>query len=180
MLRALIGWLAVFGAVSAAEAQSGPLPITQYETPSEARWAPFSSNLPTCDDASVLSTISGRFSQAENTYWGGVNAIAGFERVKEIGFRANGLGYIPRRYCVARAIVDDPRTTPPVERKPTTVVYSVTANAGIIGFSWGVEWCVVGFDREHAYEPACDVLRPILERWLGETKSAEYGLKARY
>jgi hypothetical protein len=180
MFRAIIGWLTVFGAVSLAEAQSGPLPITQYETPSEARWAPFSSNLPTCDDPSVLSTITGRFSEAENTYWGGQNAVGGFERVKEIGFRANGLGYIPRRYCVARVAVVDPRVPPPPQPPEHTVVYSVTAAAGLIVFSWGVEWCVVGFDREHAYEPACGVLRPILERWLGETRSAEYGLKARY
>ncbi len=88
--------------------QSGPAPITQYETPAEARWAPFSSQLPTCDDASVLSTVSGRFAQTENTYWGGQHAIDGFERVREIGFRANGLSYIPRRYCVARA--DDGRS----------------------------------------------------------------------
>ena len=136
--------------------------------------------LPACDDASVLSTVSGRFSQTENTYWGGQHAIDGFERVKEIGFRSNGLAYIPRRYCVARAMMDDPRATPPIERRPTTVVYDVTADAGIIGFNWGVEWCVVGFDREHAYEPACDVLRPILERWIGDSKAVGYGLKARY
>ena len=83
------------------------------------------------------------------------------------------------RPLIGRAVMDNPRANPPVERKPTTVVYAVTANAGIIGNTWGVEGCVAGFDREHAYEPDCAVLRPILERWLGETKSAEYGLKAR-
>ena len=181
MLRALIGLLAVFGAASLAQAQqSGPAPITQYETPAEARWAIFSSDLPACDNPSVLSIITGRFSEAENTYWGGQSAIGAFDRVKEIGFRSNGLAYIPRRYCVARAMMDDPRAAPPIERKPTTVIYDVTADAGIIGFTWGVEWCVVGFDREHAYEPACDVLRPILERWIGQTKASGYGLKARY
>jgi hypothetical protein len=100
--------------------------------------------------------------------------------VREIGFRANGLSYIPRRYCVARAQLDDPRAADD-RQKMRTAVYSIAANAGIIGLGWGVEWCVVGFDRNHAYAPDCDVLRPIIERWIGQYKwLADYGLKARY
>ena len=114
MFRAIIGWLAILASVTLAHAVSGPQPITQYETPAEERWAPFSSDLPKCDDASVLSTITGRFSQTENTYWGGDNAIAGIDRVRDIGFRANGLSYIPRRYCIALATVVDPRVPPPL------------------------------------------------------------------
>ncbi len=181
MLRAIIGWLAILGSVTLAHAAaSGPQPITQYETPAEERWAPFSSDLPKCDDASVLSTITGRFSQTETTYWGGDNAIVGIDRVRDIGFRANGLSYIPRRYCIALASVVDPRLPPPLNPKAHTIIYDVVQAGGIIGWTWGVEWCVVGFDREHAYSPDCSVLRPILERWLGETRSVEYGLKARY
>jgi hypothetical protein len=178
MLRTITGFMAMVGVVSLAHAHApGPQPITQYETPAEARWAPFSSNLPACDEPSVVSTITGRFAEAENTYWGGGNAIESIDQTREIGFRANGLGYIPRRYCVARAAVVDPRVPPPPRPRLHTVVYSVTAAAGIIGWSWGVEWCVAGFDREHAYEPACEVLRPILERWLGEQTPI---VKARY
>ena len=100
----------------------------------------------------------------------------------EIGFRANGLAYIPRRYCVARALMDDPRApTDDRMRRKRTAVYSIAADAGIIGLGWGVEWCVVGLDRNHAYAPDCDVLRPIIERWIGQYKwLADYGLKARY
>ena len=178
MLRAITGILALFGAVSLAQAAPpGPQPITQYETPADQRWAPFSSDLPACDDPSVLSTITSRFGDAENTYWGGNNALDNFAGVREIGFRANGLAYIPRRYCVARVTVVDPHVPPPPRPPVHTVVYNVVAAGGIIGWSWGVEWCVVGFDREHAYEPACDVLRPILERWLGEQPAI---VKARY
>ena len=180
MLRAITGWLAILGAVSLAQAASGPAPITQYETPAGERWAPYSSDLPKCDDSGVISTISDRFSQTEATYWGGRNAFYSVDDMREIGFRANGLSYIPRRYCVARVAVIDPNVPPPPRPPIHTIVYNVVAAGGIIGMSWGVEWCVVGFDREHAYEPACGVLRPILERWLGETHSVEYGLKARY
>ncbi|RBP17332.1 hypothetical protein DFR50_103219 [Roseiarcus fermentans] len=178
MLRAIMGSLAFLGAVSLAHADApGPQPITQYETPAEAMWKPFSADLPTCDDAGVLSTISGRFAEAENTYWGGVNAVSGIDGVREIGFRANGLAYIPRRYCVGRAAVVDSRDPPPQRPTEHTVVYEVVAAGGIIGWSWGVQWCVEGFDRNQAYSPDCHVLRPILERWLGEQPAV---VKARY
>jgi hypothetical protein len=177
-LRAIIGGLAIAAAVSAG-ATSGPLPITQYETPAEQRWAPIWPDLPACDDPSVISTITSRFGEAENTYWGSAHGIDGVERVREIGFRANGLAYIPRRYCVARVAVADPFLPQPRPTRPHTVVYNVTAAEGIIGWTWGVDWCVIGFDREHAYEPACAVLRPILERWLGEPIGADW-LRARY
>ncbi len=183
MVRAIMVLLALLGWLSPAHAQSGgPADITLYETPSEAGWAPFFGNLPKCDDTWVLDTILNRFAETENTYWGGVHAIGGWEKMREIGFRSNGLAYIPRRYCVARALMVNPRTATPDPTKVRTVVYAVTANAGIIGTIWGVEWCVVGLDRMRAYAPDCYVLRPILERWIGEYKAVGdlYGLKARY
>ncbi len=181
MVRAIIGLMLLLGLGSAASAQSGPADDSLYGTPAEARWAPFFAALPKCDDGSVLSTITSRFSETENTFWGGVHAIAGFERVREIGFRANGLSYIPRRYCVASALMDDPRAPADDTRRARTAVYSIGANAGILGIGWGVEWCVVGLDREHAYAPDCYVLRPIIERWIGQYKwLADYGLKARF
>ena len=187
MVRAIISLVALLGAVSLAHAVEGPAEDSIYGTPAEARWAPFHANLanvPACDDPAVLSTVTGRFADAENIYWGGDHSIAGYERVREIGFRSNGIDYIPRRYCVGRALLVDPRLPAPERPKAHTVVYSVGANEGIIGWGWGVEWCVTGFDREHAYEPDCAVLRPVIERRIGVLKEvnwlAEYGLKARY
>ena len=109
----------------------------------------------------------------EQRFWNPALAIGGFDRVREIGFRSNGLSYIPRRYCVARAAMSDQRTR--------TVVYAVATQTGIIGVTWGVEWCVVGVDPTLAYAPDCEVIRPILEREIGKTKwLAEYGLKPGY
>jgi hypothetical protein len=187
MARAIIVFWALIGALSLAHAAGGPFEDSIYGTPAEARWAPFHANfanVPLCDDPGVLSTITGRFDATENEYWGGVHAIDGYERVREIGFRSTSIDYIPRRYCVGRAVLVDPRATPPAPLKPRTVVYSVGASEGIIGMGWGVEWCVVGLDRMHAYEPACLTLRPIIERRIGVLKEinwfGEYGLKARY
>lgn len=183
MIRVLAALLLLIGLASGARAQSGgPTDNSLYGTPAEARWAPFFATLPTCDDNSVLSTVSNRFGQTQSIYWNGAHAIMGYEKVREIGFRANGVAYIPRRYCLARAVMAEPPQAPPEYWRKRTVVYAVVANASIIGWNWGVEWCVVGLDPMHAYEPDCEVLRPILERWLGEYRpmASIYGLKARY
>jgi len=181
MIRAFVALFGLLASLALAEAAGvrGPTDLNLYGTPSEGRWAPFNADLPPCDDPGVLGTVTSRFNQTENEYWGGVHAIGGYERVREIGFRADGLSYMPRRFCVARAFVFDPKA-PPEFRKPHTVVYTVVANAGMIGMFWGVEWCVVGFDRMRAYAPDCYVLKPILERWIGEYKHPEYGFTARY
>ena len=173
MKRTIFGLMAFFLLVPLAWAGGGPAQLNLYDTPAEARWAPFVADMPACEDAGVLSTISGRFAGTQREFWNSNLAIGGFDRVREIGFRSNGLSYIPRRYCVARAAMSD--------QKERTVVYSVGTQLGIIGNTWGVEWCVVGIDPTFAYAPACEVIRPILEREIGKAKwLAGYGLRAGY
>jgi hypothetical protein len=171
--RAIFGLLAFFLLVPLAWAGGGPAELNLYDTPAEARWAPFIADMPTCDDSGVLSTISGRFAGTQREFWNSNLAIGGFDRVREIGFRSNGLAYIPRRYCVARAAMSD--------QKERTVVYAVATQTGIIGNTWGVEWCVVGIDPTFAYAPGCEIIRPILEREIGKAKwLAGYGIRAGY
>lgn len=160
MKRILIGLAAflVFGAT----AQAGGIVV-----PAEQRYSAYSGDLPSCDDPGVLSRISDRFAQKESGYWNSTLQVTGYDRIREIGFRANGLDYIPRRYCVARALVNDLR-----ER---TVIYDIQEGLGMIGWGYGVEWCVVGLDRNLAYAPACSALRPFVDRYLGEK-----ALRARY
>lgn len=171
--RAFLSLLAFLALQLVAHAGGGPVAVTQYEVPAEARWAPFYGDMPVCDDSGVLSTISGRFGQTQREFWNSQLAIDGFDRVREIGFRSNGLDYIPRRFCVARATMSD--------TKERTVIYNVVSAFGILGLTWGVEWCVDGLDPNHAYGPDCVAIRPILEREIGKYKwLSEYGLKARY
>lgn len=160
MKRILIGLAAflVFGAT----AQAGGIVV-----PAEQRYSAYSGDLPSCEDPGVLSRISDRFAQKESGYWNSTLEVTGYDRIREIGFRANGLDYIPRRYCVARALVNDLR-----ER---TVIYDIQEGLGMIGWGYGVEWCVVGLDRDLAYAPACSALRPFVDRYLGEK-----ALRARY
>jgi len=171
--RAFLSLLAFLALQLAAHAGGGPAAITQYQVPAEARWAPFYGDMPVCDDSGVLSTISGRFGQTQREFWNSQLAIDGFDRVREIGFRSNGLDYIPRRFCVARATMSD--------MKERTVIYDVVSAFGILGLTWGVQWCVDGLDPNHAYGPDCVAIRPILEREIGNYKwLSEYGIKARY
>ena len=131
-----------------------------YSTPAERRYSPYDSHLPDCEDAGVLSTITGRFAQKESEYWNSALQIGGFDRIRQIGLRANGLGYIPRRYCMARVQMSD--------LKPRAVIYQITEDLGIIGWGYGVEWCVVTLDRNLAYAPGCQAVRPFIERDIGE------------
>ena len=131
-----------------------------YVTPAEQRYVPYSAELPACDNPGVLARISLRFEQKESEFWHSPLQIGGYDHIRQIGFRANGLGYIPRRYCVARAELSDQRKH--------EVIYAIGENLGIIGWDYGVEWCVVGYDRNLAFAPGCSAVRPFLDRNLGE------------
>ena len=116
-------------------------------------------DLPKCDDATVLSTIRSGFGETESTYWGGNAASAASRKCAKSGFaqrprvRSAPLLRRPGRGS------STPRLPPPGEPKTHTVVYAVVSAGGLIGWNWGVQWCVVGFDRMLAYAPDCDVLR---------------------
>ena len=133
--------------------------------PAEERFLPYSGVVPACDDPGVLADISSRFAQKESEYWNSSLQIASYDRFREIGFRSNGLSYIPRRYCVARTFDGAGKARP--------VIYDIGEGLGLLGYGWGVEWCVVGLDRNHAYEPSCGALRPFAARYLGEAAIRE-------
>jgi hypothetical protein len=121
-------------------------------TPAEQRDSAYSGRLPACDDPAVLSRIQSRFSEREATYWKSGLEIAGYDRVREIGWRSPGLDYIPRRYCTARAHMNDERAR--------QVSYWIGEDLGMIGWGFGVEWCVHGLDRNYAFAPGCKMARP--------------------
>ena len=121
-------------------------------TPAETRDQPYSGLVKACNDPMPLGYIQGAFAGRESEYWHSGLAIVGFDEVREIGFRSNGLDYIPRRYCRARAIMND--------EKVRSVSYQITEAGGSIGFTDNVVWCVEGLDRNDAFAPACKEARP--------------------
>ena len=108
--------------------------------------------LPPCDYPSALSTIQSRFATKEGRFWNSDLALLEFDRVREIAFRPWVDGAIPRRFCSARVLVSDGRRR--------AVYYSIVEDAGMIGATWDVQWCVVGIDRNWAYNPRCQMARP--------------------
>jgi hypothetical protein len=139
----------------------------QIDVPAEHRYFAYKGRLPPCDDIGVTSRIHDRFAQKEYDYWNSTLQIVGYDKFREIGFRSNGLSYIPRRYCIARATLND--------NSEHTVIYQIQEDLGIIGWGYGVEWCVIGLDRNLAYAPACSALRPYLERFLEENPVLRVG-----
>jgi hypothetical protein len=112
----------------------------------------YSGKLPPCDYPLALSKIKTLFGRKEHRFWNSALTISAFEQVREIAFRPWAPDTIPRRYCAGVALVSDG-----VERP---VYYSIAEDTGLIGASWGVEWCVVGLDRDWAFNPACKMAKP--------------------
>ena len=110
----------------------------------------YTGDLPPCEAA--LGTISSRFEEKEARFWNSNLQILGYEHVRQTAFSPWAKGTIPRRFCSATATVSDGRKH--------RVDYSIGEDTGFIGASWGVTWCVVGLDRNWAYNPACKMARP--------------------
>jgi hypothetical protein len=108
--------------------------------------------VPLCDTPATLAKIQRRFATKEGRFWASELQIVGFDRIRESASRPWAEGTIPRRFCNAIAFVSD--------GKPRPIYYSIIEDGGMIGANWGVEWCVVGLDRNWAYNPACRAARP--------------------
>ena len=108
--------------------------------------------VPLCDTPAVIGQISSKFAEKEGVYWTSNLELVGIERIRETAFRPWAANTIPRRYCSAIVQVSDGRRT--------AVHYSIAEDTGMIGMTWGVEWCVVGLDRNWAFNPACKMARP--------------------
>ena len=109
----------------------------------------YDSILPPCEAA--LDTIASRFATKESRFWNSSLQITGFTDVRETALRPWASQTIPRRFCSGRAMV---------EGKWHPVHFSIVEDAGLIGFTWDVDWCVAGYDRNWAYNPGCKMARP--------------------
>jgi hypothetical protein len=110
----------------------------------------YDSKLPPCER--MLWDLSWNFAEKERTFWNSDLKIIHYTNVREIAYRPWQSGSIPRRYCTAQAHISD--------GKVRTVNFSVIEDGGIAGFRDGVEFCVIGLDRNWAFNPACRMARP--------------------
>ena len=112
----------------------------------------YDSNVPLCTERGPLDRIITRFSTKEHRFWNSELEIVGFENIREIAWEPWSSGTIPRRFCTASVVVSD--------GKRHQINYSIIEDGGMIGRGFGVEWCVVGLDRNWAYNPSCKMARP--------------------
>jgi len=137
------------------------LAVSAARTASAASWLDmnfylrgpgYSGVLPPCDWYEALSLISSRFNLKENRFWQSALYIRGFDLIRETAFRPWAPDTIPRRFCSGVVEISD--------GSRHAIHYSIAEDTGMIGKGWGVEWCVVGLDRNWAYDPACNMARP--------------------
>lgn len=108
--------------------------------------------VPPCDWPTALATIQARFAKKEFRFWQSDLQIMDFKAIRQTAFRPWARGTLPRRFCSGRVLVSDGRWR--------ALHYSIIEDGGMIGAHWGVEWCVVGLDRNWAYNPGCRMARP--------------------
>ena len=144
------GWVVAFGLIGAA-VWSAPSPAASLLEKQFYMTGPrYDSYLPQCDAA--LGTIASRFAEKEGRFWSSALQILDFANVRETALRPWADQTIPRRFCSAQAKVSDGQWH--------DVHYVIAEDTGLIGMSWGVEWCVRGLDRNWAYNPGCKMARP--------------------
>jgi len=133
------------GAMAPEARAAGPLEMNFYLS------GPlYEGRLQSCEQ--VLGHISAQFADKEATFWNSNLQIIGYSHVRENAFRPWVSNAIPRRYCSAQATISDGHVR--------TVRYSIIEDGGFAGFSNGIEWCVVGLDRNWAYNPSCRAAGP--------------------
>jgi hypothetical protein len=103
-----------------------------------------------CEGA--LWKVQMRFAEKESTFWNSSLQITGFDKVHEIAYRPWQSDTIPRRFCTGVALISD--------GKPRTVNFSIIEDGGLASIGDGLEFCVVGLDRNWAFNPACRMARP--------------------
>jgi hypothetical protein len=108
--------------------------------------------MPACDFPRALDRIISQFRTKEFGFWNSELRIVGVEDIKETAVMPWAAQSIPRRFCSGTAVINDGQRHP--------MYYSIAEDTGMIGMDWGVNWCVVGLDRDWAYNPACRAAKP--------------------
>jgi hypothetical protein len=109
----------------------------------------YSANLPSCEAA--LDTIAYQFAIKEHRFWNSDLMIVSFDKVRELK-NTWAPDTVPRRFCRAVATMTD--------QHEHVVNYWIGEDTSLAGGAAGVEWCVVGLDRNWAYNPRCKMALP--------------------
>jgi hypothetical protein len=118
-------------------------------------WLPgpeYDRQMPACDYPRALDRIIGDFRTKEIRFWNSALQIVGIENIRETAVMPWAAQSIPRRFCSGVAVISDGVRHP--------IYYSIGEDTGLIGMDYGINFCVVGLDRNWAYGPACRAAKP--------------------
>jgi hypothetical protein len=107
---------------------------------------------PSCNYQGALDRIAWNFSSKEGRFWNSELRIVGFEEIKETAVLPWAAQSIPRRFCSGTVVINDGGRH--------AIYYSIAEDTDLIGMAWGVNFCVVGLDRNWAYNPDCRAAKP--------------------
>jgi hypothetical protein len=143
--------LAVVGVLLAPSMLAGP---AQAAYPWELNFGLFGPSydgrLKVCEGALRMITV--QFQEKESMYWNSKLKIKAYGDIHEVAFRPWQSDNIPRRYCTGSVMLSD--------GKVHAINYSIIEDGGFASYGQGVEWCVVGLDRNWAFNPACKTAAP--------------------
>lgn len=105
--------------------------------------------IPACE--TMGPELAARFNEVEQTYWNGRHTIVAVEALHQSGVRPQRDDLIARRWCRGTAIFADGT------RRGVTL--ELASNAGFVGLTYSLVYCIQGLDRHWTYAPNCRVLR---------------------
>lgn len=107
--------------------------------------------VPSCNDDSVLNKITKRFRRNNIHHLDSDLAFERIGRVRETDFLKNPKDQNDRRFCAAHAHLNN--------GKHPTLYYLIQEHHGLASISWGVDFCVNGYDFARAHGSSCRSLR---------------------
>jgi hypothetical protein len=137
------------------------LSVISFSQPRAASWFEknfwlsgprYDRDMPACNYPAALDRIIENFRAKEFRFWKTDLRIVGIENIQETAVLPWAAQSIPRRYCSGQAVINDGGRYP--------LFYSIGEDTGMIGMDWGVNFCVVGYDRDSAYNPDCRAAKP--------------------
>jgi hypothetical protein len=135
--------------------------IVSFSQPRAANWfqknfwlsgPDYDRDMPACNYPPALNRIIDNFRTKEFRFWKTDLRIVGFENIQETAVLPWAAQSIPRRFCTGTAVINDGLRH--------QIYYSIGEDTGMIGMDWGVNFCVVGLDRNWAYNPDCRAAQP--------------------
>ncbi|WP_127089138.1 hypothetical protein [Aquabacter cavernae] len=150
-VRAVMAGAVMAAAAALSPASAANILLDNFWLPNDS-YSTSTTSLPACTEPLALGTISMRFAETERMYWNAALNISTYQNVREVAYRPWGEGFQPRRYCTATVTLSDATRHP--------IWYSIVEDSSFQGYTWGVEWCIDGLDRNLAYAPNCRMARP--------------------